>query len=98
MITSYLVIHLGLIVGYILAILASAHMLRHRRSPAATMAWLMAFILLPYVGVALYLMFGNRKIRSSQDATRPIPAANIRGAAYENELCSMLQQYGIAPP
>ena len=53
MITSWLSVHIALIVGYLLAIVGIAHMLRHRRSPSATIAWLLAFVLFPYVGVAV---------------------------------------------
>lgn len=68
MLTAWLWTHALLLVGYLLAIVGIAHMLRHRRSPGATVAWLMAFVLFPYLGVALYLLFGGRKIRLSQAA------------------------------
>lgn len=33
-----------------------------RNSPAATMAWLLAMIFLPYVGLAAYFLFGRRRV------------------------------------
>jgi cardiolipin synthase len=63
MIISFLLTNLVLIVGFMLAVVVIAHMLRQRRSPTATIAWLLAIVLLPYVGVPLYLLLGGRKMR-----------------------------------
>jgi len=51
------------VVGFVLALLLLAHLLRQRRPPSSTMAWMLAIVLAPYVGVPLYLMLGGRKIR-----------------------------------
>ena len=51
------------ILGFLLALVLLAHLLRQQRSPTSTLAWLLTILLLPYVGVPLYLMFGGRKIR-----------------------------------
>ena len=40
-----------------------AGLLRQRRSPSSTIAWLLAILLLPNVGVPLYIIFGGRKVR-----------------------------------
>jgi cardiolipin synthase len=37
------------------------HMLYQRRSPQNLMTWLLTLILLPYIGVVLYIIFGSRK-------------------------------------
>ena len=34
-----------------------------KRAPANTFAWLLIIILVPWVGVPLYLLFGGRKLR-----------------------------------
>ena len=34
-----------------------------RRSPAATLAWLLALLFLPYIGAAVYLLLGPRRLR-----------------------------------
>jgi cardiolipin synthase len=99
MFTSWLWAHALLLAGYVLAIVGIAHMLRHRRSPGATIAWLMAFMLFPYVGVALYLMFGGRKVRLNKAAKRQLvqepKLENVRGEA--GVFDRMLSRYGIAP-
>jgi len=45
----------------ILVLSVVLHMLYQRRSPQNLMAWLLTLILLPYIGVFLYLLLGSRK-------------------------------------
>lgn len=63
-----IVTHVAFILGVLLAIVALGHMLRQRRSPAGTVAWLLAFVLIPYIGVPLYLLIGSRKVRQVADS------------------------------
>ena len=49
--------------GFLLALLLVARLMSQKKAPANTFAWLLVIILLPYVGVPLYLMFGGRKLR-----------------------------------
>jgi len=49
--------------GFILAVVLLAHIIRQRRSPTSTLAWLLAIIFIPYIGVPFYLMFGGRKMK-----------------------------------
>ncbi len=49
-------------IGFILALVLLAHILKQRRSPASTLAWLMAIVFVPYAGVPLYIIFGGRKM------------------------------------
>jgi cardiolipin synthase len=48
--------------GFLLALVFLAYLIRQKRSPASTVAWLLLVLFLPYVGVPLYLMFGGRKM------------------------------------
>src|SRR5690348_6667844 len=59
----WLVSHLLSILGFLLALVLIAKILRERRAPASTLGWLVTIGLLPYVGVPLYLVFGGRKVR-----------------------------------
>src|SRR5260370_27428672 len=53
----------GLIVMIGLAIyVAVSHTLRQHRHPSAAIAWVVTLVLLPYVGLPLYLLFGTRKL------------------------------------
>jgi cardiolipin synthase A/B len=60
----------GLIVMLGLAIYVTAsHTLHQRRHPSAAIAWVVALVLLPYVALPLYLMFGSRKVKSYRPAS-----------------------------
>lgn len=54
--------HFAVLLGMILALVAIANLLRKRRSPTSLIAWLLVIVLLPYIGVPLYLMLGGRKM------------------------------------
>lgn len=56
-----IVTYLFVIGSFLLGVLLIAHILLQKHSPSGTIAWLMAILLMPYVGVPLYLMFGGRK-------------------------------------
>jgi cardiolipin synthase A/B len=56
------VIGLGLFLGYLLAVASIAYVIGQRRSPEGTLAWLLVILLLPLLGVPLYLVFGGRKL------------------------------------
>ena len=67
---KWLLVHLLPSIGFILALALLAHIIRERRSPTSTLAWLMAIIFIPYLGVPLYLIFGGRKMISKAE-TKP---------------------------
>jgi cardiolipin synthase len=48
--------------GFLLALVFLANLLRQKRSPSSTVAWLLVILLLPYIGVPLYLLLGGRKM------------------------------------
>ena len=58
----WLLVHILPSVGFVLALVLLAHILRERRPPTSTLAWLMAISFIPYLGVPLYLVFGGRKM------------------------------------
>lgn len=89
-----LVILLG---GFILALALSADVLQQRRAPATTSAWLLVLLLLPYVGVMLYVLFGARKLaRPRHRIARFIPQAHQRDASQLPPLAKLLQSLGQA--
>ncbi|MEO6003163.1 MAG: phospholipase D-like domain-containing protein [Opitutus sp.] len=49
--------------GFLLAFFLVARLMSEKRAPANTFAWLLAIVLLPHVGVPLFLLFGGRKLR-----------------------------------
>src|SRR5690606_25781670 len=46
----------------LLPLLVIPDILRTRRSPAATVAWMISVVLLPYIAVPLYFVFSGRKL------------------------------------
>lgn len=81
-----LISHVALFLGFLLAASMAAQVIRRQRSPAGTVAWLLVIILLPYVGVPLYLMFGGRKM--SKQAGRK---ADLKLVRHERELPEALR-------
>ena len=55
--------HLSTVLGLILGLLLIASILRQGLRPAVSIAWLLAIILVPYIGVPAYLLFGGRKLK-----------------------------------
>lgn len=51
------------IAGFLLAVFLIARLMSEKRAPANTFAWLLIIVLVPYVGVPLYLLLGGRKLR-----------------------------------
>jgi cardiolipin synthase A/B len=55
--------HILPILGFFLAVTLLVHQNRAPRSPSSTVAWLLAILLVPYLGVPAYIIFGGRKIK-----------------------------------
>ena len=73
---SWLLVHILPSIGFVLALALLSHILRERRSPTSTLAWLMAIIFIPYLGVPLYLIFGGRKMLSKVEAKPALTQKN----------------------
>jgi cardiolipin synthase len=58
-----LILALGPLMGFVFALVLFVHLVRQRRSPVSTIAWLLAVFLVPYVGVPFYIVFGGRKMK-----------------------------------
>lgn len=50
-------------IGYVFALILIPRIILERRQPAATVAWVLSIALLPVVGVPLYYLVGERRIR-----------------------------------
>ncbi len=64
--------HLLTVGGFMLAVFAIARLVGEKRPPSNTVAWLLMIILVPYVGVPLFLLFGGRKIKRLAKRKRPV--------------------------
>ena len=56
--------HLATIVGFVLALLLVSRVLRQHSRPTTSIAWFLFMVLVPWVGVPAYLVFGGRKVRN----------------------------------
>jgi cardiolipin synthase len=58
--------------GFLLALLVLARLMSQKKAPANTFAWLLIIVLVPYVGVPLYLLLGGRKLRRLAARKNPL--------------------------
>jgi len=61
--TEWYLSYIALVMGFLLAVILAVDILRKRRAPTATIAWLLFIITLPYLGVPAYLLLGGRKMQ-----------------------------------
>jgi len=94
---SEIIIRLILISGFLIAIVVIAHILRQRRSPAGTISWLLVIILLPYLGIPLYFLFGGRKTKKIVDSKSNIHlySSEIIPVSEAHVLDKLLRTYNI---
>jgi cardiolipin synthase A/B len=76
--------HVFSVLGFLLAVFLLSRILREHRPPASTMAWLLAIVLVPYVGVPLYFLIGGRKHRRLAARKAPLyPRTRTTGSGTE---------------
>jgi len=86
-------------IGFLLAMILMAGLLRQRRSPSSTIAWLLAILLMPNVGVPLYIIFGGRKVRRLARSKERIYRTSPAPVSSEAEGAErLLASYGVPPP
>ena len=68
--TSGLLATLFSIAGFTFALFLVARLMSEKRAPANTFAWLLIIVLVPWVGVPLYLLLGGRKLRRLAERKR----------------------------
>ena len=58
--------------GILIAVVFTVHILRRSHQPGGAIAWLLAFVLLPYVAVPLYILIGGRKLEQVSQEKNPL--------------------------
>jgi cardiolipin synthase len=85
-----------------LAIFLIARLVREKRQPGKTFAWLLAIILIPYVGVPLYLLFGGRKLKrlvAEKNRLSPDIPDDALSAVYDDyPIARAITSSGGSPP
>jgi cardiolipin synthase A/B len=94
---------LYMVAGFLLAFFLVARLMSEKRAPANTFAWLLVIVLVPYLGVPLYLFFGGRKLRRlAQRKSRLLPTlpthAVSPSAFASSPVAHTVMASGAAPP
>jgi cardiolipin synthase A/B len=93
--------HLTSLVGVVMGAFLVLRLLGERRATGSTMAWIFAVLLLPYVGVPFYLVFGGRKLRRKAAAKDDLYGATATPTAIvgdDEPIARMLCAQGVPPP
>ncbi len=96
-----LTLYLAMILAVILGVTVLASLLRQRRSPGATISWVLLMVFLPPIGIPLYLIFSGRKFRNISAEKAKIelkPDAPRPTDGWEPIGDKLLTSYGLAAP
>lgn len=85
--------HFLFVLVALLIYVVNARARRERRAPAAAIAWVMGLVLLPYLMLPLYLMFGQRKLHAAA-----LPRAVEPHGEDMHWAASLLGSFGLAGP
>jgi cardiolipin synthase len=93
----WLSLHSLFVVFSLLTYVLTTHSLQQRRSPSTAIAWVLAIILIPYLGLPLYLFFGTRKlVHATTPAATAIPKARHPTDSWARQLAAAMGQPPVA--
>jgi cardiolipin synthase len=92
---SLFLYHSLIILGELLVILVFVHMVYKRRSPGSIIAWLLSMILIPYVAVPLYFIFGLTKRKNRYKKEHIKLQKRTDSYSKSNPINEVLRSYGI---
>ena len=69
---QWLTVHSLVMATALLVYVITSHVMQHRRHPSAAIAWILFIVLVPYVALPVFLIFGSRKL------SRPVPGRQPR--------------------
>jgi len=92
--------HLWLMAGFVLAILLVANIFQHQRQSSTSLAWIISIVLLPYVAIPLYIIFGGRKLRYLTKNKKPIynHECSLQLPANASQGAKLLCSHNLPPP
>lgn len=76
MVNHWMTFHGLIAITGLVVYVASSHTLHLRRHPSAAIAWVVSLMLLPYLALPLYLMFGSRKVGNHRAAKHDVTLRN----------------------
>ncbi len=94
-ITDIILFHSLIVFGELLIVVSLVHMLYKRRTPASMIAWLLSMVLLPYLFVVLYFIFGSRK-RINKYTKNHIKLKMSKKERTQNPIDNMLRNCGVS--
>ena len=93
--TNFILYHSLIILGEFLIVLVLIHMLYKRRTSTSMMAWLLSMILIPYISIILYFIFGLRKRKNRYKKEHIKLQKHSQTHFQENPISKVLKDYGI---
>lgn len=93
-----LTIHFGAMLASFIVLISITYILREQRPPATSLAWIIFIVLVPYVGIPLYLTFGARKVRSLIQSKHELFDASEQYNFPYPDIARMLANTGIPSP
>jgi cardiolipin synthase len=69
---NWLSLHIVVTVVALLLYVTTSHVAHQRRQPAAAIAWILFILLLPYIALPAFLVFGSRKLPRHAQPYRPL--------------------------
>lgn len=88
--------HIAFVLAALLVYAVSTHTGGQRRHPSAAIAWVLTIALLPYIGLPLYLVLGQRKF--ARPAREGTAAAHPRDYSLQESAMATLEGMGLPPP
>jgi cardiolipin synthase len=99
MFDSIIASNFSMIAGVAMTLLIIPRMLRQRRSAASTTAWMLAILLIPWLGIPAYFVLGGRKLKGAQLLKPPLGSAEPVVGLPPGEASAdrLVQSYGLPP-
>ena len=95
---SWLITDAVAVMGFLLGFVLIAYILLQKRSFTGTIAWLLAVILVPYVGVPLYLLVGGRKLKRRAEKKFELGMLSEKESPRQpSPMEKLLFSYGLPP-
>ena len=86
--------HLTAVIVTLGIVMATSLLLRQRRAPQTSMAWIVSILLLPYIALPLFLIFGLTRTHAP-DIEPARPAAQVPATLPEGAVATLLSSYRI---
>lgn len=89
-----LLVQVAAIIGFILGLVLVAQILTSQKVPSATFGWILLIVILPFIGIPLYLFFGRRKFHSQVRRKLKLKLAE-HDSCHQHEIQSLLMALGV---